>query len=206
MAEDGLQIIRLKDDFYRDGFRKVFVACAMMMVAIITLLVISFSLLLQKPAPVVFAADSEWRILPLVPLNQPYLKTFDLLQWVSNTIPLAFNYDFVNYAKELESVTPYFTPTGWKAFSDLINAYVNADTVQKSKLFVSGSAAGTPVVVNQGLLANNEYGWWVQMPVKIYYSSYATHYATTVTLRLLVVRVSTLNNLSGVAIDNILRV
>jgi len=206
MAEDELGVVRLREDYYRDGFYKMLLALGLIGSAIISLGCLSLVLVLQKPAPVVFAADKEWRIIPPVPTNQPYLKTFDLLQWISETLPIAFTYDFINYTSQIQKIPQYFTPNGWKEFSELLSNYVSEADLKSSKLFTSAGAAAAPYIINQGMIANDEYGWWIQIPIKINYSSYATSYATTVTLRVLVVRVSTLNNLSGVAIDNIQRV
>jgi intracellular multiplication protein IcmL len=203
MAEDELKIVCLKDDFYQDGFFKVLMALAMVVFAIVFLVLISVILFLKRPAPVTFPVDNEWRILAPVPLDQPYLKTFDMLQWVSNVMPLAFTYDFVNYTDQLQNMTSYFTPDGWTKFLEQINAHANADVVQNSKLFINGSAAGAPFIINKGVLAGR-YIWWVQIPIQVNYKDFTRSYSSTYTFHILVVRVPTLNNLSGVAIDNII--
>ena len=46
------------------------------------------------------------------------------------------------------------------------------------------------------------YGWWIQMPVNLSYSSAEKGSTLPLVIQVLVVRVSTQNNLSGVAIEN----
>ena len=138
----------------------------------------------------------------LFPLNQVYLKTPDLIQWVSEVLPSVFTYDFVSYSKQLQDAGQYFTANGWKKFLDQVNVYANYDNIQTSKQFVSAGADGAPFVINQGLL-NDRYAWWVQIPLNIRYITVNRSASQPLVVQVLVVRVSTLNNLYGVGIDNI---
>lgn len=202
MAGEELQVVRLRDDFYRDGFYKILLAVAVIIVAIFFLIALSVYLYTSKPAPLNFSADNEWRILPPVPLNKVYLDTPDLIQWTSEVLPKVFSYDFLNYTSELKEAAQYFTPNGWQKFLEQINIYANFNTVQTSKMFVTTNASGAPFILNQGLL-EGRYAWWVQMPVSINYVGIDKSSTTTLTIQALVVRVSTLNNLYGVGIENI---
>lgn len=203
MAEQELRVAELRDDFYRDSFGKVILIIVSVCVAIVLLIALFIYLLLDKPPPVTFLVGSEWRVQPPVPLDQPYLLTSDLLQWVSDAIPRAFNYDFNHYNTQLNSATKYFTPDGWKVFLNQLNNYANYNNVQAYKLFVSGTPAGAPFILNQGLLSGR-YAWWIQMPITVNYAGYNPPPAKTLVLQVLVVRVSTLNNLMGVGIDNVI--
>lgn len=203
MAEEELQVIRLRTDFYRDGFTKVFIALCIVFTAIVILVATSIYLFVAKPPPVNFSTDNEFRVVAPVPLDQPYLATADLTQWVSETVPNVFNYDFLNYASRLKTNQSFFTPNGWKQFNSILNTYASFTMVTNGKLFVSTSPNGAPFVVNQGLL-NGRYSWWVQMPLNITFGSRERGYTQTITLQVLVVRESTLNNLSGVVIDNMI--
>lgn len=200
MADDEQQTIYLRKDFYQDGFRKIFFILGMLIFTIVLLIATSVYLFLDKPPPVKFSTDNEWRILLPVPLDRPYLAQSDLIQWVSSVLPNLFNYDFVNYKVELQKNEHYFTENGWKAFLALLKSYADYTAITKSKLFVNGVPLGAPFILNQGLI-ERKYSWWVQMPVNI---NYSTRYTEALDLQVLVVRISTLNNLHGVAIDNII--
>ena len=203
MAAEELQIVRLKDSFYRDGFYKALTALAVLLAAIILLILTSIYLFLSKPAPVTFHVDDEWRILPPIALNQPYLATPDLLQWTSDAVQNMFSYDFVNYMDELKDYSQYFTADGWKKFLDMLNTYINYNLVQNNKLFVSASAMGAPFILRQGLL-EEKYGWWVQMPINISQINVEKRNDQQLVIQLLVTRVPTLNNINGVGIDDII--
>ena len=203
MANEELQIVRLRDEFYRDGFARVLFAMAIIILSIGLLVAVSVYIIITKPSPVIFAVADEARVIAPVPVDQVYLKTPDLIQWVSSTLPKTFMYDFINYNKDLKAVTQYFTPNGWKVFSDVLNTYANYNDIQNKKLFVTATVAGAPFVLNQGVL-QGRYAWWVQMPLTIGYSSYDKSSSLVVTIQALIVRVPTVDNFYGVAIDNII--
>lgn len=203
MAREELQVVRLKDDFYRDGFYKILIAFAIIILAILSLAALSTYLYLTKPAPVDFKADNEWRILPPVPLDQAYLSAPDLIQWASEALTSVFTYDFVNYKTQLQNMSHYFTTNGWQKFLDQVNVYANYNNVQSAKMFMNADAAGAPFILNQGLL-EGRYVWWVQMPIIINYYTLKKSTETPLTIVALIVRVPTVNNLYGVGIENFL--
>jgi intracellular multiplication protein IcmL len=202
MAEE-LQVVRLRNDFYRDGFAKIMLGLTMILTAIILLVAVSVYIYVAKPQPILFATDNDWRILPPVPVDQPYLKRPDLLQWVSDALSDAFTYDFINYRTQQPDYEHYFTPNGWKRFSDLISIYAPYTSVINTKLFVTAAPAGAPFVLNEGAL-EGRFGWWVQLPMEIRYTNYERSYIQPLVVQVLVLRVPTLNNLYGVGIDNII--
>jgi intracellular multiplication protein IcmL len=203
MAGEELEIVRLRNDFYRDGFYKVFIALMVAALAVVLLLATSFYLYTHKPAPVTFYTDSDLRAFPLVPVTEPYVKQADLIQWVSEVLPASFTFDFVDYQKQLKQLQQYYTPKGWAALATQLNQFANAKQIDTTKLFVNAGASGTPTIPNQGLI-DGRYGWWIQLPLKIHYSGLEKHSDASIVLQALVVRVPTTNNLTGLAIDNVI--
>lgn len=203
MAESELRVVRLRDDFYQDGFYKIVAALLMIAAAILLLVGLCFYLISMRPAPVVFHTDNDWRAFPPVPIDQPYMQSTDLLQWVSNAVPAAFTVDFLHYKKQLASFAPHFTTNGLKKLIDLLNTYANEQIVENGRLYVQTSPSGAPIIRSAGL-TEGKYGWWVELPIKIAYTGVGRNNAVSLVLQVLVIRVSTLNDLSGVAIDDIL--
>lgn len=200
MIDNEQPIVQLKAEFYRDGFPKVLLALAMTIAAIGSLAGLSVYLYLSKPDPVYFYTDSEWRILPAVPLNQPYLSNADLLQWLGKTISDAFSYDFLNYQQEQQDLADDFTTKGWQNLQGQLNNYhLDYDSLRNSRAFVNTKLTGAPFILNQGLLPEGKYAWRVQIPVNVSYSSGVTRSLVIIAL---VVRIPTLNNLYGVAVDD----
>ena len=204
MAEEELQLVSLRDDFYRDGFYKAFTAFAILFLAIGLLIAVSLYLHFSKPAPVVFGTGDGFRTVAVVPVNQSYLKFPQLAQWASEVVPKLFTYDFVNYDREFEANKQYFAVdgNGWKAYLNLLKLHADATVIKDAKLFANAKPGGAPFLVNQGVLPNvGIYAWWIQMPLDL---SYSNGNEKTLTIQALIIRVPTLDNINGVAIENIL--
>lgn len=200
MASEELQIVRLKTEFYRDGFVKILIALIMTLGAIASLLALSLYLFFSKPAPVYFSTDKEWRILPPVPLDQAYLSDADLLQWIGTALPASFTYDFLTYQSEQQNVTEYFTPKGWQnLLGQLNNFHLDFAFLQKSRMFASAQLTGAPFILNKGVLPGGKYAWRVQIPMNV---SYSNDTVRSLLIIALIVRVPTLNYLYGVGVDD----
>ena len=203
MAAAELQVVDLRDDFYRDSFGKIVFVIISIVVAISLLIAVSLYLHLEKPKPITFAVDPEWRVQPVIPLEKPYLSSPDMLQWVNDALQRSFVFDFYHYNDQLKNAAHFFTPNGWKVFLDQLNNYVNYNNVQTNKMFVNAVPSGAPSIITEGLLSGR-YAWWVEMPITISYFGIHRFSSRALTLQILVVRVSTLNNLAGVGIDNVI--
>src|SRR3990167_1165764 len=118
MAEEELVIVRLEENYPRDGLRKIIIIIASVFFAISLVIGTSIYLYVSKPPPITFMAYPEWRVQPEVPLIQPYLSITDLLQWVSDVMPKVFTYDFISYQDQQDRAQNYFTTSGWQIFSN----------------------------------------------------------------------------------------
>lgn len=202
MAEEP-QIVELRTDFYTDSFGKVIFVILGLLLAIAALVALAVYLHIHKPEPVAFNVGDEWRIQDAVPLDKPYLSDSELLQWVSNVFLTVFTFDFVHYNDQLSVYQTYFTDNGWGVFLNHLNTYANYNNVQMYRMFITSAPTGAPYIINQNLL-NGRYAWWVQLPIRIKYSGYHPTPSMALTLQVLVTRVSTMNNLAGVGIDNVI--
>jgi len=203
MAQEGTIVVSLQDNFYRDSFNKLLLLITALVFAIVLLGMTSVYLYTQKPRPIAFRVSEDWRVMPPVPVQQPYVSVPELSQWVSDTLMKIFAFDFVNYKEQVQAALPYFTEAGWKVFLNQLNNYANGDDIAKRKLFVNGVPGGAPSILNQGVLSGR-YAWWVEMPLEVRYIDLDRSWSRVLTLQLLVVRVPTLNNLAGIAIDNVI--
>lgn len=199
MADDAVEVVRLRNDFYRDNHRKVMMA---LLVAIATIILLCGTLsyvVTHPPAPKYFATSIDGRIIPIISLSQPNMPPSALLLWANQAATAAFTYDFVNYRQALQSASAYFTPEGWRDFLNALTSSNNLNAVLTKKLVVSSTATGAPVILQQGVL-NGVYAWRVQMPMVVTYQSASQVAQQNVTVTMLVMRISTLNSARGVGI------
>src|ERR1700738_2595763 len=102
LDEDAIEVVRLRNNFYRDGYRRV-LSALLIMVLINIILVSILGYLVTHPAkPQYFATTRDGKILRLFPLSEPAITTSELLQWAATAATAANTYNFVNYRKELQ--------------------------------------------------------------------------------------------------------
>lgn len=206
MAGEETGVIELRDSFYRDSYGRVLFTLCGVGVSIVIFIAVSIYIHLDKPAPIIFPVDNDMRVLQPVPLNQPYLSTPDLLQWVADVLPRLFALDFNHYNDQVQANTQYFTQNGRQSYLNQLNNYANYNNVQAYKVFVTAVPDAAPFILREGVVPDSgKYGWWVQMPVVISFAGYKPPPSVTLTFQMLIIRVSTLNNLNGVAIDTLMQ-
>jgi intracellular multiplication protein IcmL len=198
--EDALEVVRLRNNFYRDGYRRVLSALLFMIIINLVLAAAIMYMITHRPQPQYFATSAEGRITPIYPLSMPVISTADLLQWATVAATSANTYNFVNYRQELQSASSFFTPTGWKEFQDALKASRNLETVLSRKLTVSAVATGAPVLLDEGVIGG-AYKWKIQLPILVTYESASTKISQPSLVTMIVTRVPTLDTPKGIAID-----
>src|SRR5215204_3030899 len=99
MAKDW-QTLKLHDTFYRDQFLKVVLIITSIFIILLFLGALSLYLHLNKPKPIIFPVGQDFRVEPLVRLEDPNLTTPEVFQWVSDVMQKVFVYDFKNFQKQ----------------------------------------------------------------------------------------------------------
>lgn len=122
-----------------------------------------------------------------VPISQPNMDTNSVLVWANTAVIAANSYDFINYRKQLQDASTFFTPKGWKSYIAAFKKSNNLSIVIKNKLVVSAVATGAPVLLTSGLISG-VFTWKVQMPILITYTSASAKIDKHVIATLLIVR------------------
>lgn len=200
MAEDALTAVALRNNFYRDGQRKMIFVLLVSMAANFVLALMLVYIILHPPAPKYFATSINGRITPLFPLNEPNQSDSAVLQWANQAAIAAFTYNFVNYRTELQASSGFFTAEGWDQFLSALQQSNNLDAVKAKKLIVSAVATRAPIILQKGLL-NGSYAWRVQMPILVTYQSASEFSQQNNVVTMLITRVSTLNSPRGIGIS-----
>lgn len=200
MAEDALQLVTLRNGFYKDNQHKVMLT---LIISVGINLVLSGMLgyiITHPPEPRYFATSINGRITPLFPLNEPNQSDSAVLQWANQAAIAAFTYNFVNYRDELQASSGFFTPEGWDQFLSALQQSNNLDAVKAKKLIVSAVATRAPIILQKGIL-NGSYSWRVQMPILVTYQSASEFTQQNNVVTLLITRISTLNSPRGIGIS-----
>ena len=201
MPEDALKAVVIRNDFYRDGQRKLVL---ILLTSIITNLLLGAMLayiMSHPPAPKYFATSINGRITPLYPLDEPNQSDSAVLQWANQAAIASFTYNFVNYRSELQAASGFFTAEGWEQFLTALKLSNNLDAVKDKKMIVSAVATQAPVILKKGVMLNDRYEWKVQMPILVTYQSASEFSQQSNIVTMLITRVSTLNSPRGIGIS-----
>jgi intracellular multiplication protein IcmL len=198
-AEDAIAAVRLRNDFYRDNYRRV-IGALLLAVLVIFVLTSTFAyVIMNPPAPRYIAINPDGRIIPLKPLDEPNMSSSALLQWANSAAIAAYTYSFVNYRGELQAASEFFTPDGWQQFLAALKSSGNLDALTQEKLIVSAVATQAPVILQEGKL-NGVYSWKIQFGMLITYQSASKVAQQNVVVTMLIQRVSPLASPRGIGI------
>ncbi|MDF1684134.1 MAG: type IVB secretion system apparatus protein IcmL/DotI [Legionellaceae bacterium] len=200
MANDALTAVTLRNDFYRDGQRKMMVMLLLSFISNVLMALLLAYLMTHPPAPKYFATSINGRITPLFALNEPNQSDSAVLQWANQAAVAAFTYNFVNYRTELQASSGFFTSEGWTQFLTALDDSNNLDAVRVKKLIVSAVATSAPIILQKGVL-NGRYSWRVQMPMLVTYQSASEFSQQRNVVTILISRISTLNSPRGIGIS-----
>ena len=200
MKTGGLELVMLRNNFYRDNFRRLMVFCLLLLAIIGGLMGYIYYLQTHQPTPKYFATTHDGKLIQLVPLNQPNLSTNALLQWAVEAATAAYTFNFVNYRKALQDSRIYFTKLGYQNFLKALTESRNLEAVQTKKLVVSAVPTGAPVVLREGATSGGLYAWQVQFPMLLTYQSASETITQSIVITMLITRVPTLESPKGVGI------
>lgn len=189
--KDALNLVYLRNEFYRDNFRRLvwlLLASILLNIALGIGVIYTGS---KTPGNYFFATTEIGQLIPLYPTTQPVVSNSTILSWVSDNVPKIYQLDFINYRTQLNQLQGYFTPTGWQAF---VSAYApQLKNLVDQKLVMSATPTDVPVITGGGVF-DGVYKWQVQMPLVINLQQGNTQTTQKVLLTLVVERV---NNVSA---------
>jgi len=199
--KDAVATVLNRNSFYRDGYRTL-LRISLIQGVVIGLLVMSIVALALtiKPRLVYFATTSDGRIINIVPMNEPYLTPAQLLAWTASHARMVMTFGYHDYRDRLQESSAYFTPTGWDSFNRALKDANFIDAIQAHKLVVTMDINAAPEI-QSAFVRNGVYTWYVQFPVTIKFDGEQPPQPITTTLRLQIVRVSTLQNPDGISIE-----
>ncbi|MBM4211255.1 MAG: type IV secretion protein DotI [Gammaproteobacteria bacterium] len=199
MSHDAFQTMVLRNEYYRDGFRKLVLAIIAAIIALIAALGALYYQVTHPPEPRYFATSPNGMIVPVYPLNLRVFTNAELLEWATEVVMRSFSYDFVNYRTQLQDVAKNFTGLGWRRFRDAIQQSRELDTIIAQQAVMSALPGGAPIILNQGV-NQGVYSWMIKIPVILKIQG-PINITQPIAVTIQVNRVSLENNPKGIAIS-----
>lgn len=162
---------RSRHETWKKGFMRAQKVNFVLALCVLFMLVLTTIAWNTQPETKYFAAREDGGILPIVPVDQPFLNDSQINNFAVEAITRSFTISFQNYRTDMDESSKYFVrPAGWEAFRKSLDESGTLNDIISNRLTSSAVANGA-VVLNQGISPNGRYGWLVQVPLTITYLS-----------------------------------
>jgi intracellular multiplication protein IcmL len=149
----------------------------------------------------VIAATNEGRVIPVIPLDKPYVSDARVLGYVDECARMVFSHDFLHWRTTLQGSKTCFTAKGGDAVEEALAPWVK-DIVDR-ELTMSVSLSDTPVIAKRGEF-DGKFAWRVQAPISLFRrGTKVSDMPRPFILHVVVRRVGLDQNPRGIAIDSL---
>jgi intracellular multiplication protein IcmL len=154
------------------------------------------------PTYIYFAKNPDGETTRLIGMPMPNMTNRAVLSWATTSITEIMTMGFGDMDVKLPQQRVRFTARGWKAYVKSFIKQKIGETFKQSQLVLTTVPSDTPVIIWQGVNADNVYQWVVQIPVIM---TYATNNNVTKKVSsivgLTIVRVPADESAAGIAIQ-----
>ncbi|CAN0418262.1 unnamed protein product [Phaeothamnion confervicola] len=133
-------------------------------VAALTVGIIGIGVMAATKRPLTFAVSDTGRVIPLVPLNQPYLGDARIVSFADECIRQAFSHDFRNYRMSVGGAKGCFTSAGSRGFDKAIDPLLS-DIVERRMVM---SVSPEPPIVMSKSTQGGVHTWVVQTKMTLF--------------------------------------
>jgi len=203
--QKGLELVLLRNAFYRDHYRRALMAL-LLLVVLNVLLVCGIVYKISNPQPPqYFATTAEGRMINVHPLNDPVVTDSYVLQWTANAVRHSFSQDYLHWRAQLQQASSSFTPSGWHYFLDSMQKSNNLKTLISLKMVSNAEITGAPRIQEKEVVGGH-YAWKINMPVVVTYSNAQRTITVPMDVTLIVLRMPVKDYPQRIAINNFLPV
>ena len=201
VSKDALATVVIRNEFYRDGYRRMqligLIEAGIIILLVLTLMLVVVTL---RGHDRYFATTSDGRLIGMVPLDEPNQPTAKVISWSTEAATEIMTFGFNDYRKRLQTSSRFFTRSGWATFNDALTKSNMLELVTSNQQVVTAVPRDAPVVIKEGLL-DNRYQWVLQLPMNVTYQVGTKEENRPQLITMVITRVPTLDTPDGIAID-----
>ncbi len=167
---DGMLLVSTDLDWYKEQVDRLH-KIVFFLIPIGFAVVILFNLVfwVTKPNPEIIAVSRNFRFIPLVPLDKPYVTTDGLTAWAAVTMEKTMGLTFVNWKGELSSVEGDYTSQAFRQLLAGLKKSGYLATVVNKRVDARAIPVEAPYVVQSGVI-KGVHAWILNMKMQITYS------------------------------------
>jgi intracellular multiplication protein IcmL len=150
-----------------------------------------------------FTTNSQGAIREILALKKPIASEEEVLNWATQAVTKAYSMSFANYGQQLNDLKPNFTDAGWRGYDQAMQRAGFIDGLLKNQYVTSAVPKKAPVVVARGVV-NGVFGWRLQIPLIVTFTSANTNSSQEINVEVTVVRRDETENPQGLGIAQII--
>ena len=171
--------------------------------AVIFLLVISQILtiyLAVTKAPQVISVTETGRVIPIVPLDKPYIGDARVIGFADECVRMAFSHDFLNFRASMGAVKGCFTGAGGTSFDKAIEPLIK--DLEQRRMVMTPTLQ--PAVIAKTMERAGVYTWVVQTKMTLFREGTKERVMpTTYVVDVIIERVPLEESVRGIAVSQI---
>lgn len=204
-VKKGLEVVNHRNEYYRDGNKKMYVAAIVSIVGVFAQVMIAYSGISAKNERVYIATDSNGSLINLIPLSQPNQKPQVVAQWMQDALVDTFSFNFTDINNRLNYTTQHwFTKNGADQFLREMKESGHMDVVKDGKMIMSLTLDHTPIKIGEGYAPGSTvYSWNFQADAVLTFRTQSKEYSKKVRFTVVIERRSVLDNVEGLGIAKI---
>jgi intracellular multiplication protein IcmL len=204
-STDALQLVLLRNAFYKKKFHFMLGIAALTLVVIIFLCSLFMYLLSNSNRPLYFVANDDGILIQESSLDLPF-PIEEVNAWTIAAIEAANSFDYVNYRTQLQDAQKYFSDTAWMEYMKGLTASLNLNAViARREVWISKVIE--PPVVTKTAVINGAYVWRMELIVKetrlkppLYLNTPSSSSSATYKITVVVQRKPLLQSYKGLAV------
>jgi intracellular multiplication protein IcmL len=199
----GLDIVVMRNIFYRDNYRRTLFALLLVIVINCVLAGTIMYRFVNPPAPQYFATNGSGRLIHWHPLTDPVVSDSYVLQWAASAVRRTFSLDYMHWRQQLQDASAYYTPGGWKNFLLAMKPSNNLNTLTSLKMVANAKITGAPQLLEKEVVGGR-YAWKVEVPILVTFDNKTRSIPMPMKVVLIILRVPIQKNPQRIAINNFL--
>jgi intracellular multiplication protein IcmL len=200
----GGEIVMSSRQWYISQSRQLWNIVKFLFPLTLLLVVIVGFLLIRGEKVRYFSVTPDLRVLEMESLEEPYINSQGLLNWVGDVITRAMSLDFLQWKRKLMDLRSEFDSQGYQSFVKSLETGGHIEKIVTERLNLSTVLSEAPVIVSQGVL-KGKMTWKIEMPIIVTYQSSNGVEATQKLLaEIIVERVNPAVNPKGVVIRQLI--
>lgn len=191
--------------WFRDQYRRMtLLSSALALVAALSIMLNVVQVIFREK-PVYFAQTPDLRITKMIGLDEPYIEQQGLTDWTVGVVGKTLSLGFLDWRTKLTDVQMYFQEEAFAGYIASMKAAGTLELIESKRLIMNPSQESSPIISASGLNEAGVMAWKIEYPVNISYeSSQGVFLNQSLSVTVVVERVSTLDNKVGLKIRQLI--